>query len=552
MVSNSSGYLYGFATSHVQKYILASPLLRDIQGASQLLEDLCGKTFRKTAEKCGMAVPPGNLSAAAGGVRLFTSCEEGVRQLYRIWPSVAESLVPGASIQQAVVRCDFADRLDANRRLSRLLSAKRSVIMPKMPDASPFVSRCRRTGEPGIGKDRHENEVMGPSISARRRRRDRMRSESRAELSSLDVKCMPESFCTGDGDIGFALDQNEIRSSAGFVAIIHADGNDLGKRIVKSLRALGDTEGSSLIRAFRGISETISTAMEESVRIATKECLPVLERQEASGKARSYIPARPVILGGDDITILVRADMALDFVCRLLSAFEEQSHMQISKLRNKEWYDSGLGEQLNMASGIAYVKEGFPFDRGYALAESLCEHAKDSTPRDGEGLKACSSICFHRVTVSLPGNAEAARAEYSVPGHVSGDERGEDESIQIGTNVYRAGGAETETRLPSCSSLQRIVDCMQTRYASRLRNIASDLYSGIPIAKKSYLRFHEVESQRDRPLWGDFESQLLDLIGSGADRELPLLSTEGWSPIADILALNSLGRSEGGSGVASE
>ena len=53
--SDRGGWLYGFAVAHAQSYLLASPRLRDIQGGSQLLEELCGEVFNDARTAAGLS-----------------------------------------------------------------------------------------------------------------------------------------------------------------------------------------------------------------------------------------------------------------------------------------------------------------------------------------------------------------------------------------------------------------------------------------------------------------------------------------------------------------
>jgi hypothetical protein len=79
------------------------------------------------------------------------------------------------------------------------------------------------------------------------------------------------------------------------------------------------------------------------------------------------MPARPVLLGGDDITIIVRADLAL--------AFTEQLLIEIETLCENIVEDKSKGA-LSACAGIAIVRPGTPFLTASHLAESLCNHAK--------------------------------------------------------------------------------------------------------------------------------------------------------------------------------
>jgi hypothetical protein len=99
---------------------------------------------------------------------------------------------------------------------------------------------------------------------------------------------------------------------------------------------------------------------------------------------RTRVRARPVVLGGDDVTFLVDAAYALPFTYHFLLAFEEET--------------ARFGPALTACAGVAFVKTGFPFHAGHDLAESLCKAAKVGLRTEGGATR--SGLLFHRVTTS--------------------------------------------------------------------------------------------------------------------------------------------------------
>lgn len=91
MSSHPPTWLYGFAVAHVQRYLLASPRLRDIQGGSQLLEDLCGGEFDRVRQAVGLG-DARILSQAAAGARLETSDADAVSRLYALCTAIRKDI----------------------------------------------------------------------------------------------------------------------------------------------------------------------------------------------------------------------------------------------------------------------------------------------------------------------------------------------------------------------------------------------------------------------------------------------------------------------------
>ncbi|MEQ1715777.1 MAG: hypothetical protein ABL907_07300, partial [Hyphomicrobium sp.] len=95
------------------------------------------------------------------------------------------------------------------------------------------------------------------------------------------------------------------------------------------------------------------------------------------------IPFIPVVLGGDDLTILCDGGKAVDFTVAFLRAFEMETadHKDVIAVAKNG---------LSACAGIAIVKPHFPFHRAYELAESLIKEAKTVK----EHASPCSAFDF--------------------------------------------------------------------------------------------------------------------------------------------------------------
>ncbi|MBK8184408.1 MAG: hypothetical protein IPK63_16655 [Candidatus Competibacteraceae bacterium] len=80
-------------------------------------------------------------------------------------------------------------------------------------------------------------------------------------------------------------------------------------------------------------------------------------------KKNPCFPVRPIVYGGDDITLVCDARFALDLAAELLRAW----HHHTGDL---------LGEPAHACAGIALVRVHYPFYRAYQLAEDLCKKTK--------------------------------------------------------------------------------------------------------------------------------------------------------------------------------
>src|SRR5262249_52429495 len=79
-------------------------------------------------------------------------------------------------------------------------------------------------------------------------------------------------------------------------------------------------------------------------------------------QGRPCFPVRPIVFGGDDITLVCEGRIALDLAAELLT----QWHEHAEKAR-QDWH---------ACAGVALVKSHYPFFRAYELAAELCSGAK--------------------------------------------------------------------------------------------------------------------------------------------------------------------------------
>jgi len=191
-----------------------------------------------------------------------------------------------------------------------------------------------------------------------------------------------------------------------YIAIVHADGNNLGlllKAIQEKLLA-NEITAAHYAEVLRTYSQAIEKTTVESAKQAIIDVV-------AKGAVWQFtiMPARPLVLAGDDCTFIVRGDLALDFTQVFLEQFEKHSQTQLNELKEKYPELDCLPEKLTACAGIAYIKASQPFYQGYKLAESLCKSAKNfakSHVKKEELVPAC--LAFHRITTSIIDNYETA------------------------------------------------------------------------------------------------------------------------------------------------
>jgi len=148
-----------------------------------------------------------------------------------------------------------------------------------------------------------------------------------------------------------------------YIAIVHIDGNEMGKRFSEcnslyELRKLSTTVREATEDSFKEVLETLIKKIESGI-ISDKNGFQLQKDHDN----KTILPVRPIILGGDDVT----------FVCEgRLGVWLAESY--IKSFINKTVSD---GKKLSACGGIAVVKTKYPFYRAYKLAEYLTNKSKN-------------------------------------------------------------------------------------------------------------------------------------------------------------------------------
>ncbi len=379
-------YLYGAAVQGIQGFIFQTNELRDIIGASELVEKICTTAFQE------MVGEQPNIIRAAGNIKhVFDRCEDCERTV-REFPRKVSCIAPGITFSQAVVEfddeSDFASCVDT---LEQRLRAQRNRHMPSTTLGLMAIKRAPKTGLPAVATD--NGELIDLATQKKRLAANNMvlvdKSFGQSGLSHRDV----------------ALNIEDMTLKNDWIAVIHADGNGLGQVVQR----VGKNRAQ-----FSEFSRLLGKA---TVAAAQAAYLKV------EGAFTGKIPMRPVVLGGDDMSIIMRADLAVPYAQAFIEAFEQQTQEKLGAiLANNRVFD-GKQSKLTCCAGIAFVKSSFPFHYGYNLAEQLCEQAKKDAKTDVhllEGGLAPSCIMFHKVQDSFVESfADIERRELQVSTKVS-------------------------------------------------------------------------------------------------------------------------------------
>lgn len=190
------------------------------------------------------------------------------------------------------------------------------------------------------------------------------------------------------------------------VAVIHIDGNGVGG-IMKDLNDSKDRVAPGVFKAevgcdrddpdaLRRFLRAVNRHLDDAVTLAFAAAwtrIAELSRHDddRAGRRHTAIPVVPVILGGDDVTVITSGDYALPFAAAYLRYYEEATGDDpiLCYLTPPKGQDTG---PMTAAAGVAIVKRNFPFHIAYELAEKLVGRAK----KVGKTAQPpCSTLDYH-------------------------------------------------------------------------------------------------------------------------------------------------------------
>ena len=367
-------YLYGASVQGIQGFIFQTNQLDDISGASELVENICTKMFKETVGE-GFNEKSNAVIMAAGNVKYVFDTQEQCENAVRNFPRKVQECAPGITFSQAVVKFDdeksFGKAVD---ELEKKLKTQRNLHQTPLELGVLGCQRAAKTGMPVV-KTWNGEELDAATYAKRMARKDCG--------NRLDIKSMVGETNKDENDFKFKeeLDIKDLTGKNDWIAIVHIDGNGLGTVVQK----LGKDR-----EKFREFSYLLDQATTKAANKAFKDII-------GNDKFNpDKLPFCPVVLGGDDLTVIIRGDLAMPYAQKFIAEFEDETSK--GKL-------GGLLKEANLCGltacgGIAYIKASFPFYYGYKLAEELCHAAKtDAKEINKEHVPSC--LMFHKVQDSF-------------------------------------------------------------------------------------------------------------------------------------------------------
>lgn len=305
----------------------------------------------------------------------------------------------------------------------------------------------------------------------------------------------------------FPTQFQELAGADNFIAVVHVDGNAMGKRVQDlygERTASWDDCRASLQRFSSGIQADFERAFSETVDslISGLELTP------------PTLPIRPVILAGDDVCFVTAGKIGLESARVFLE--------HLTALKNAE-----DGKPYAACAGVALVHQKFPFHQAYDLAEELCSNAKKfGAELDSEGRVSAMDwhIAFGQLKDSLSQIREDYQTEQIFPSE-SGDKkagkRGQMELRPVVVTAPEEVLMEKTGGVRTYRFFRGLCQAMKGEYGNTARGKIKDLRTAFKqgeVETRFFLRDQEVTKLLDHAFtaryqtWGEQAEQYRKLL----------------------------------------
>ncbi len=359
-------YYYRYEVKGIQSWLLSSSRLRDLSGGSTLIRELENQAKQMIEDAGGKL-----LYSAAGGATSSFPDLESLRSFAAEWPMTVAYRAPGLQMVQAWVDPDSVE--DPKRELFERLAQARNVVLSPHIEPGPWMERAGRTGLPAVPRPAGIHQRPGdPTVwDAPAAAKALVRQEKPSESTLKELLGNVSTIA----DVRIDDDVESPLWGDGPVAVIHADGSGIGQRIT-GLKGFAELE-------------RFSAALTRCTTQATSQAFETLAKRSRAGGDAVKVAARLIVAGGDELTLILPAGEAMDFVWDWLTSFEQASSGE-----------AALNGQLFAGAGIVLVNRSYPFSSAYELAEALCRAAKRES-LDDDNNPSTSVLRFYRNTSSL-------------------------------------------------------------------------------------------------------------------------------------------------------
>jgi hypothetical protein len=207
----------------------------------------------------------------------------------------------------------------------------------------------------------------------------------------------------------FPEDFEELVSKAephGYMGYIEADGNRFGE-LLKALReGVEKKDNKGQLQAYQAFSALLKETTQEALIDALMEVLDGRELQQEGNK--TILPFRVLLLGGDDVLLVIQAQYALPFAETFCRLFQEKAGEKFSQDHSLQGIEFPI---FTMSAGVVIAHHNLPFLSLHRMASELLKSAKRRSWKVNQQGKELGAVDFQVVTGSNIEDLKTLRRE---------------------------------------------------------------------------------------------------------------------------------------------
>lgn len=486
-------YLVVGDVDQIQSYVFASSRLRAIRGASALLETAVKKFVQDETSRgvnCfrwhgGQVIATLDVTLPDEADEFCARLEESVRRESKGEASITTACVEydGTEFQKKLkqaFRCVHTEKDGrqtfgpANAALVTNPYYRRCSLLPTQPASSHTV-----VGEVGDQEGRYLSNAAAA----------RWEAVKYIEFDEELLKRLGVSDCK----LPYQIDDLWEQEEGGYMGFIAADGNSIGQmlEVIPNEGLYHDFSNAMYELLLEAISKAASDAGIRRFKFGKRK-----KTKRGDGqRVAKYLPLIPVIVAGDDLSLLVRAEHALPLAEKLCQRFAELSkgydpiQQVINLFCRDESYRAAArqifpqrfanGElksesdqtwdecqPLTLSVGVAIAKHNFPISVYRRLAAELRDEAKQRSRQRGPRAQTGGMIDFAVITTATAQSLESLRSHYQT-----------DAATKLTMRPYTLGGMQ---------NLRGLAQSLKELPRSKRKFLYTELFAGATPGQVAY------------------------------------------------------------------